>query len=115
MRVLLLSSAMLSTIVVLAFSDHLASFLIPAGQHSLAIYLIHGLIVRALDVPMDSALDLTSGSMTIVLCFCVAAIITWLLSWSRFDQAIRWYSSALAGLVTSAGSRLIPSRRAAQH
>lgn len=104
MRVLIAASAMLTIIAVLAWSDHMPSFLISAGQHSLAIFLLHGLIVKALNEPLNVMLDRTSGALVIALCIVLAVLTTGLLSWWRFDQMIRWYSSTLAGLV----ARLLP-------
>lgn len=101
-RVLICASAMLTIVAVMAWSDHLPGFFIPAGQHSLAIFLLHGLIVRALNEPLNSLLDRTSGSVTIVVSLLLAGLVTWLLSWGRFDQAIRWYSTKLASLIAHA-------------
>ena len=99
LRVCLLLSALLTTIVVLSWSDHIPDFMIVAGQRSLAIYLLHGLIVRGLDEPLHTLLGDTSELIAIVVCFVGAVLLTWILSWSWFERAIRWYSTTLAGWI----------------
>ncbi|GAA1932933.1 acyltransferase family protein [Brevibacterium antiquum] len=98
MRTLIAASALLTIVVLFAWSESLPSLLIPAGQHTLAIFILHGFIVRAIDEPLNALLDETSGSVAIALSIVLAGLVTWLLSWRRLDQGIRWYSSALATL-----------------
>lgn len=115
MRVLISSSAMLTTMVLLAWSQRLPKWIVPAGQHSLAIFLIHGLIIRAIDVPLNTVLEKTSGTQAIGLCLGLAVIVTGLLSWSKIDQAIRWYSSGVSGLITKVFSLTWPIRTRGKH
>jgi fucose 4-O-acetylase-like acetyltransferase len=115
MRVLIGSSAMLTIVVLLSWANRMPSFLVPVGQRSLAIFILHGLIVRALNDPLDAVIEATSGSFTIALCLVLAAIVTLLLSWKWFDQSIRWFSSSLADIIVRGLSRLVPSKTAPRH
>ncbi|WP_098731616.1 acyltransferase family protein [Brevibacterium epidermidis] len=115
MRVLVATGAIAMVIVMLAWSGLLPNSLIVVGQRSLAIYLLHGLIIRAVEKPLDWLLVSTSGSVEILLCLVLAAAVTLLLAWSPFDRALRWYRSGLAQFVTNRIALFTPSRSTARH
>lgn len=115
MKVCIATSAMLTIIVVFAWSEHLPGFLVSMGQRSLAVYILHGLLVRASEDSLESMIDRTSGSVTIALCILVATAFTLLLSWAPLNRAIRWYSSTLAGLILTVASIVLPKNSSARH
>ena len=86
------------------------------GGHSRELHdLLHGLIIRAVEKPLDWLLVSTSGSVEILLCLVLAAAVTLLLAWSPFDRALRWYRSGLAQFVTNRIALFTPSRSTARH
>ncbi|WP_413333799.1 acyltransferase family protein [Brevibacterium sp. GP-SGM9] len=114
-RVLLGASAMLAIVALVSWTNVLPSLLTAAGQRSLSVYLLHGLIVRSLDKPLNAALDSASGSVMIVVTLVMAVLITALCSLSFFDRAIRQYSSWIAGVLEAALKSVIPVRQAGRH
>lgn len=114
-RVCIAASALLTIVVLFAWSELLPRFLVTLGQRSLAIYVLHGLIVRALEDPLEATIELTSGSFAIVLCIAAAGGATMLLSWSILNRAIRWYSSNLAKLAVQGATIVSPGRSPARH
>jgi fucose 4-O-acetylase-like acetyltransferase len=114
-RACIATSAMLTIIVLFAWSEHLPKFLVSVGQRSLAIYILHGLLVRASEDSLESMIDRTSGSITIALCILLAAAFTLVLSWAPLNRAIRWYSSTLARLIIRATSIIVPKNSSARH
>lgn len=115
MKVCIAMSAILTIIVMFAYAERLPGFLISVGQRSLAIYILHGLLVRASEDSLKSMIDRTSGSATIALCILTAVAFTLLLSWSRLNRAIRWYSSTLVRLILAATTALLPQSSSARH
>ncbi|MGC3022587.1 acyltransferase family protein [Brevibacterium sp. FAM 24630] len=114
-RVCIATSAISTIAVLFAWSEHLPKFLVATGQRSLAIYIIHGLLVRAFEGSLNLMVDKTNGSVTIALCIVVAVAITLLLSWSPLNRAIRWFSSTLAKLVIQGASVVVPTDRQGRH
>lgn len=101
-RSFILLSAFVSTLVVLCWSGNLPEFLVTIGKRSLAIYLLHGLAVRALDGPLNALLEDAAVPIAIAVGIAVSVLFTWVLSWSGFDRAIRWYSTTVAGWIAKA-------------
>lgn len=106
----LLASALLTTIVLLAWSQHLPDFLIVVGQRSLAIYLLHGLIVKGLDEPLNEFAGATNEPVAILACIVASVIVTAVLTWSPFERGIRWYSSTVAGWLARVLRAPFPNR-----
>ncbi|HIW90592.1 MAG TPA: acyltransferase family protein [Candidatus Corynebacterium avicola] len=102
LRAFILISAFVTTLVVLSWSGSLPDFLVTVGKRSLAIYLVHGLVVRALDNPLNDLLDDSSVPLMIVVSIALSVLVTWCLSLSWFDWAIRWYSNTVAGWIARA-------------
>lgn len=95
-RVCVLGSALLTTIVLLAWSQHLPDALTVVGQRSLAIFLFHGLIVKWSDEPLNAFADATTESVAILGCIIASVLVTAVLTWAPFDRGIRRYSSTAA-------------------
>lgn len=114
-RVCVAASALLIILALFAWSELLPKFLIALGQRSLAIYILHGLAVKALEAPLEATIDMTSGSVAIALCGVAAAATTILLSWSVLNRAIRWYSSNVAKLAMLGVNTVLRRRSSARH
>ena len=114
-RSFILLSAFVSTLVVLCWSGNLSEFLVTIGKRSLAIYLLHGLAVRALDDPLNALLEDAAVPIAIAVGIAVSVLFTWVLSWSGFDRAIRWYSTTVAGWIARALRAPFQKREAPGH
>ncbi|MCP3426878.1 acyltransferase family protein [Rothia sp. AR01] len=122
MRLAVDASAALSTVALLACIPRRDGYLATVGRHSLAVYLLHGFMVKLLSVPLAEGLDRTSPLLMALACVALAAAITWLLALTPFNSAIRAYGNAVTALVTtpftgrrpgasSPGRRLEPASR----
>ncbi|HIW90595.1 MAG TPA: acyltransferase family protein [Candidatus Corynebacterium avicola] len=109
-RVCLLGSALMTTIALLSWSQHLPGFLIVVGQRSLAIYLLHGLVVWGVDDPLNNFRDAFGEVPAVLACIVASAVLTAVLSWGRFDWAIRTYSTILSGWIATALRAPFPER-----
>ena len=104
-------AAGLSTLALLATIPNKNGYLATVGRHSLAVYLLHGFVVRLLDIPMGEYLDQTPAPVIAVLCLALAAVTTWLFTLTPFNAAIRSYGEGLTQMLLSPLKRLQASRR----
>ena len=63
------------------------------GRHSLAVYVIHGFVVRGLQPLLDDVDETLSSPVIFLICLALALLTTYVLSWAPFERALRWYSS----------------------
>lgn len=99
-RAVIAVSAVLSTLVLLALVPKGAGALATVGRRSLAVYLMHGFVVRMLNRPLDDILEVVPSAVMVVVCFILAAATTWLFSRSAWDTGIRRYGEGVIQLVT---------------
>lgn len=93
--------AMLSTVAVLAWMPRGAGRWAAVGRRSLAVYLLHGFMVRALNRPLDGILEVVPGPVMVVVCFILAGLTTWLFALPVWDEGIRRYGEGVIRLAAA--------------
>lgn len=92
--------AMLSTLAVLAWVPRGAGMWATVGRRSLAVYLMHGFMVRALNRPLDDILEVVPGPVMVMVCFILSALTTWFFALPMWDKGIRRYGEGVIWLAT---------------
>lgn len=105
-RAVISVSAALSTLALLTLVPKGAGVLATVGRRSLAVYLMHGFVVRLLNRPLDDVLEVVPSTAMVVVCFILAAATTWLFSRAAWDTGIRRYGEGVIQLVTAPCIRL---------
>ena len=106
MRAAVALGAGLSTVALLAATSQKKGYLATVGRHSLAVYLLHGFVVRLLELPMGEYLDQTPAPIIAVLCLALSAVTTWLFTLTPFNAAIRAYGEGLTQMLLAPALRL---------
>lgn len=109
MRALIGLSAALSTLVLLSWVTDRPGCLARVGRRSLAIYLIHGFLVRLLNsllqtgpgAELAEAMDTLSAPVLLVICVGLSALITALCAVGWWDRGIRRHSEFVVSLILS--------------
>ena len=101
LRGIIALGAMLSTMAVLAWVPRSAGFWAAVGRRSLAVYLLHGFMVRALNRPLDDILEVVPGPVMVLVCFILAALATWFFALPIWDEGIRRYGEGVIRLATA--------------
>src|SRR5699024_3925498 len=76
------------------------------GKHSLAIYVLHGFVVRGLQPVLDDSRDVLPDAIVFLICLALAVVWTGVLSWTPFERALRWYASTASRLILKPFSAL---------
>lgn len=103
-------SAALSTVALCAFLSNMPSYLGTVGRRSLAVYLLHGFIVRLLDIWLDDSLDYLPSPVMLLACLMLTIMTTWLFSLRPFNAGLRAYGEGVTEMIL----RPFPRSRSAQ-
>ncbi len=95
-RLILSAGAMLLTLALLSWMTNRSGIIATIGARSLAVYIGHGFVVRALQPILDDSRDHLGATMILGVCFALAVFTTLLLSWEPFDRALRTYAATVA-------------------
>ena len=101
LRAIIALCAMLSTVAVLAWMPRGAGLWTAVGRRSLAVYLLHGFMVRALNRPLDGILEVVPGPVMVIVCFLLAGLTTWLFALPVWDEGIRRYGEGVIRLAAA--------------
>lgn len=96
MRAVIGLSAALTTLALLTWISDRPGYLAVVGRRSLAIYLMHGFMVRLLNLVLHDSLDTYPSAVMVVVCLGLAAGMTALFSLAPFDRGIRRYSETVS-------------------
>lgn len=83
-----------------------AGYLCTVGRNSLAVYLLHGFVVRLLDIPLDDSLDHISSPVMLVACVLLAVLTTWLFALPPFNAGLRKYGEGVVRMIFLPFSKL---------
>lgn len=111
MRLIVAIGAGLMTLALLSWIRDTPGVLAVIGQRSLAVYLLHGFVVRGLNPVLDGSLDHVPAPVMFLVCTGIAAATTMLFSWRPFDAGLRWYSTTLTRLLLAPFRALASSVR----
>jgi fucose 4-O-acetylase-like acetyltransferase len=106
MRLAIDLSAALSTVALVSCLPSKDGYLATVGRHSLAVYLLHGFVVKLLEVPLSRSLEHVSPVAMLLACLALAAVTTWLFALTPFNAAIRVYGTTLSRLIAAPFARL---------
>lgn len=99
LRLIINIGSVLMTLMLLMWVGEKDNIIAKIGRHSLAIYVIHGFVVRGLQPVLDDSQDALSTPIVLAICLALALLTTFLLSWSPIERALRWYSSTVTKLL----------------
>ncbi|GAA1850797.1 acyltransferase family protein [Brevibacterium marinum] len=99
LRLIVDIGALLMTLMLLMWVGEKDNLIAKIGRHSLAIYVIHGFVVRGFQPLLDDSLDVYSAPIVLSICLLLALLTTYVLSWSPFERSLRWYSSTVTNLL----------------
>lgn len=99
-------SAALSTVAFCTFMSNREGYLCKVGRNSLAVYLLHGFVIRLLDIPLDGSLDHVSSPVMLVACVLLAMLTTWLFALQPFNAGLRAYGEWVVRMIFLPFSRL---------
>lgn len=95
LRTAIALSAVLCTLALLSLVPKGPGMWATAGRRSLAVYLMHGFVVRLLNRPLDDVLEVVPSTVMVLVCFLLAAATTWFFSRSAWDSGIRSYGEGI--------------------
>lgn len=98
-RLILSAAAMLMTLALLSWMTNRSGIVATIGARSLAVYIGHGFVVRALQPILDDSRDHLGAVMIVVVCLALSVVTTLLLSWEPIDRAIRTYARAMTQIL----------------
>jgi fucose 4-O-acetylase-like acetyltransferase len=107
-------AAVLLTLALLSWLTDTKDFIATIGKHSLAVYILHGFVVRGLQPVLDGSRDVLPDVVILIICLTLAVAWTIVLSWSPFERALRWYASTASGLILKPFSFLGSKARGAE-
>lgn len=99
LRLIINIGSVLMTLMLLMWVGEKDNIIAKIGRHSLAIYVIHGFVVRGLQQVLDDSQDVLSDPVILAICLVLALLTTFVLSWSPIERALRWYSSTVTKLL----------------
>ncbi|WP_209371405.1 acyltransferase family protein [Brevibacterium renqingii] len=114
LRLIMDIAAVLMTLALLSWLSDRNDFIATIGKHSLAVYVLHGFVVRGLQPVLDGSRDVLPDAVVFIICLALALVWTGVLSWTPFERALRWYGSTASGLILKPFSMLRPKSRSAQ-
>ena len=91
--------ALLMTLMLLMWVGDKDTIIAKIGRNSLAVYVLHGFVVRGLQPWLRDIEDVLNAPMIFLLCLVLALLATYLLSWDPFERGLRWYSSTVTRLL----------------
>ncbi len=98
-RLILSTGAMLMTLALLSWMTNRSGIISTIGARSLAVYIGHGFVVRALQPILDDSRDHLGAGRIFVICFALAVLTTLVLSWEPFDRTLRTYAATVSKLL----------------
>ncbi|MGJ9426064.1 acyltransferase family protein [Nesterenkonia halotolerans] len=99
-------SAALTTVAFCTFMSNRAGYLCTVGRNSLAVYLLHGFVIRLLDIPLDDSLDHIASPVMLVACVILAVLTTWLFALPPFNAGLRKYGEGVVRMIFLPFSKL---------
>ena len=106
LRLIMDIAAVLMTLALLSWLTDRNGLIAKIGKHSLAIYVLHGFVVRGLQPVLDGSRDVLPDAIVFLICLALAVVWTGVLSWTPFERALRWYASTASGLILKPFSAL---------
>lgn len=98
-RVIVGLSAALSTVAFCSFVSNKPGYLGTVGRHSLAVYLLHGFVIRALNPPLGQSLEYVPSWVMLLSCILLAGLITWLFALKPFNAGLRAYGEGVTQVI----------------
>ncbi|MGM0698665.1 MAG: acyltransferase family protein [Actinomycetota bacterium] len=99
LRLIVDIGAVLLTLALLSWLSNTKDTIATIGKNSLAVYILHGFVVRALQPVLDESRNVLHDAVVLLICVALAVVWTGLLAWSPFERALRWWSSTVTGLL----------------
>ena len=99
LRLIVDIGAVLLTLALLSWLSNTKDTIATIGKHSLAVYILHGFVVRGLQPVLDDSRNVLHDAVVLLICVALAVVWTGLLAWSPFERALRWWSSTVTGLL----------------
>lgn len=99
LRLIIDIGSVLMTLMLLMWVGDRDNLIAKIGRHSLAVYIIHGFVVRGLQPLLDDSRDTLSSPVVLAICLLLALLTTYLLSLAPFERALRWYGSTVTALL----------------
>ena len=99
LRLIVDLGAVLLTLALLTWLSNTNDTLATIGKHSLAVYILHGFVVRGLQPVLDDSRTVLHDAVVLLICVALAVVWTGVLSWGPFERALRWWSSTVTGLL----------------
>ncbi|WP_166973123.1 acyltransferase family protein [Brevibacterium atlanticum] len=99
LRLIMDIAAMLMGLALLSWLSNTKDTFARIGRNSLAVYVLHGFVVRGLQPVLDDSRNVLHDAIVLLICVALAVVWTGLLSWSPFERALRWWSSTITGLL----------------
>ena len=99
LRLIVDLGAVLLTLALLTWLSNTKDTLATIGKHSLAVYILHGFVVRGLQPVLDDSRTVLHDAVVLLICVALAVVWTVVLSWGPFERALRWWSSTVTGLL----------------
>ncbi|WP_025779476.1 acyltransferase family protein [Brevibacterium sp. VCM10] len=99
LRLIVDLGAVLLTLALLTWLSNTKDTLATIGKHSLAVYILHGFVVRGLQPVLDDSRTVLHDAVVLLICAALAVVWTGVLSWGPFERALRWWSSTVTGLL----------------
>ncbi|SDS31609.1 Fucose 4-O-acetylase [Brevibacterium siliguriense] len=99
LRLIVDIGSVLLTLALLSWLSNTKDTIATIGKNSLAIYILHGFVVRGLQPVLDDSRDVLHDAVVLLICVALAVAWTGLLAWSPFERALRWWSSTITGLL----------------
>lgn len=99
LRLIVDLGAVLLTLALLTWLSNTKDTIATIGKHSLAVYILHGFVVRGLQPVLDDSRTVLHDAVVLLICVALAVVWTGVLSWGPFERALRWWSSTVTGLL----------------
>ena len=99
LRLIVDIGAVLLTLALLSWLGNTKDTLAKIGKNSLAVYILHGFVVRGLQPVLDDSRNVLHDAVVLLICVALAVAWTGLLAWSPFERALRWWSSTVTGFL----------------
>ena len=99
LRLIVDIGAVLLTLALLSWLSNTKDTLAKIGKNSLAVYILHGFVVRGLQPVLDDSRNVLHDAVVLLICVALAVAWTGLLAWSPFERALRWWSSTVTGFL----------------
>ncbi|TGD10633.1 acyltransferase family protein [Brevibacterium sp. S111] len=99
LRLIMDIGAVLMTLALLSWLSNTKDTIAMIGKHSLAVYVLHGFVVRGLQPVLDGSRDVLHDAFVLLICLALAVVWTGVLAWTPFERALRWYASTATALI----------------